>query len=81
MALQESIDRLLTGCAARGWTIDEFLALPGTEIVDFAQALRIPPADLRDICGLLMQQLESLDFELPERPSSTPDLGCRSRFD
>jgi hypothetical protein len=81
MALRESIDRLLTGCAARGWTIDEFLALPETEIVDFAQAVRIPPADLRDICGLLMQELESLDFELPERTSSSPDLGYRSRMD
>ena len=51
MALQEGIDGLLEGCAARGLTLDEFLALPPHEIVDFAQALGIARADLQDIAG------------------------------
>ena len=73
MALQESIDRLLKGCAAHGWTIDEFLALPGAEIVEFARSMRIPATDLRGICELLMQELDAL--ELPEKVNA-----CGSRI-
>lgn len=66
MALQESFDRLMGGCAARGWMIDDLLALPGSEIVDFARSLGVPTTDLRSICELLMQELDLLELELRE---------------
>jgi hypothetical protein len=81
MALQQSIDRLLEGCAARGLTLDEFLALPAHEIVEYAQTLGIARADLQDICGLLMRELDAVEVEMLERVSPAREFGHRTRLE
>jgi hypothetical protein len=81
MALQQSIDRLLQGCAARGLTLDEFLALPAHEILEFAQAFGIARADLQDICGLLMRELDAVEVEMLERASPAREFGHRTRLE
>ena len=81
MTLQESIDGLLEGCAARGLTLDEFLALPPHEIVEFAQALGIARADLQDICRLLMRELDAVEVEMLERASPIREFGHRTRLE
>jgi hypothetical protein len=63
MALQNSIHRLIHACEARGWTIDEFLALPASDIVAIAGALRIPASDLRGICEWMLQELDAISVE------------------
>lgn len=61
--LRTTFRSLHLACAAAGFSVDELLAKPASEVIPFAQANGIDIRDLRDICELMIQRLDALDQE------------------